>query len=139
MGWSVVFGALHPAWQTGMDLETWVDSDHLLISPLGRPDTPSPLDGMLRSQGLERRVRLHMGYLSAAAGTLERTAYVTSLPTPCAHQIAQHHRLRVAPHPFDAHMPRLTLRITWHQMHHTDPGHVWLRGLAAAVIAEQIT
>ena len=125
LGWSVLCGPQHPDAET-MTFEAWLRSPHVQLTPAGRPDTPSMLDRLLAEHHHRRRIALRVGYLSALPDTLRETSHVVSLPTPTAEWLARGTRLRVVPHPFEP-LPHLTLRMTWHEAHHADAGHRWLR------------
>lgn len=134
--WSVLFGPAHP--EDSMDLERWLAADHVMLSPHGRPDVPSRLAERLADLGLERIVRLHVGYLPAICETLLRTSMVTSLPTPMARHLADRYpMLREAPHPMKE-MPALEARMTWHEAQHADDGHVWLRRALGEAVEEAL-
>ena len=133
--WSVVYGEQHPCWRSDtMDRDAWLDSEHLQLIPQGRPMVDSPLDDLLAEQGVSRRIRMYVMYLAAMAPILEQTALVTTLPTPAARRLVSGRPLRLEPHPFAP--PRLQLRMVWHDLHHLDTGHRWLRDLMRACVAE---
>ncbi|MEM6927302.1 MAG: LysR family transcriptional regulator, partial [Myxococcota bacterium] len=131
MPWSVICGPTHPAWGGPCSLEAWLEAEHVVVTPHGRPDVPSPLDELLVDRGLARRIRLRVAFVAAVAPTLRASALVTSLPTPMAHRVAESGDLWVTPHPLSDAIEPLALRLTWHRLHHADEGHVWLRRLVA--------
>lgn len=138
LGWSVLYGPLHPAHGTELTLETWLATPQVVLTPSGQPDRQGPLDNHLESLGLSRTVALHLGYLSGLGGMLATTPFSSSLPTPIAESIAREHRLTVEPHPLLDTLPAVQLRMTWHQLHQGDAGHRWLRTLVAEVCAQQL-
>lgn len=134
--WTTVLGPLHPSFGGELDLDAWLDSDHIQITPAGRPDVAGGVDTLLLSMGRERRIRLYVGYIGALPGILEATPYVVSLPRFIALELTKGRDLRIAPHPLGDRIPKAPLRLTWHQAHHSDPGDRWLRDLIAEVCGE---
>jgi DNA-binding transcriptional LysR family regulator len=133
MGWSVLYGPQHPAHTTGLTLETWLATGHIVLAPAGRPDRKGGLDEHLDATHVRRTVALHLGYLAGLGGTLETTPLSSSLPTPVAVSVARDHDLTVAPHPMSNTLPPVEVRMVWHQLHQEDAGHRWLRTLVAEV------
>ena len=133
--WSVVVGAHAPSGEIGLD--AWLAAKHVQITPAHRPDLPSRLDAWLERQGLKRTIAVKLGYVSAAAAILECTAYMLTLPTPMAREVHRHHGLRLQPHPLSRDLEALQLRMTWHQVHHRDAGHAWLRAMVAETVEQQ--
>lgn len=126
VGWSVLHGPHHPC-RGEMTLDDWLSAGHVMLSPHGRPDVRGHFDEVLSELGHTRRVRLHVGYLSALRDTLTKTQLVASLPTPVALSLARRSSLQVAPHPLGDRVSSLEVRMTWHRARHADPGHAWLR------------
>lgn len=129
--WSVVTGPQGPS---TMDLDTWLAATHVQVTPSNRPDVPGVVDRLLEARGLTRHVAVKLGYVAAAPAVLARTSFLITLPTPMAREVARHPGLRLLPHPLSDALPPLTLRTTWHQVHHRDPGHAWLRALVAETV-----
>ena len=138
VGWSVVYGPKHPAWGSTMDQEVWLASDHVQLIPRGSPDD-SPLDQLLMERGCRRVIRLQLAYLTALPHTLAETTCVTTLPTPIARLLADIGGLRCARHPLGDELPRVPIRMTWHEVHHAEPGHAWFRGVLGEVLAEHFS
>jgi DNA-binding transcriptional LysR family regulator len=128
--WAVLFGPQHPVAGGPMSFGDWCTSTHVVLSPAGSPDTPSHLDLLLAKQGQSRRVGMHLGYVSALPGVLARTPWVASLPEAIARRLAEGTDLTVQAHPFDGLTP-LPVRVTWHGVHHREPGLRWLRDRVA--------
>ncbi len=126
MNWRVVYGPKHPAWDSALDFDAWLHSDHLQLIPAGRSSTPSRLDALLHERDMRRRVMVRVTHLSTAGPALRERALMTSLPAPAAKWLEETHGLRSEPHPFDALQP-LPLRLTWHVSQTEDEGHRWLR------------
>lgn len=138
MPWSVVCGPSHASWGQPCDLETWLASEHVQVTPQGRPDVSSGLDATLDELGLTRRVRVYTTHVAAVAPTLLESPLVTSLPTPMALRVAPSGTLWVTPHPLSHALEQLTVRLTWHRLHHADEGHAWLRNLVVEVFGARM-
>ena len=137
----VLFGSAHPCWNTEMTTEDWLSSEHVQLVPGEQPTIQSAFDRALSAAGLRRNIRFHISYLAGIAPLLENTALVASLPTHAARWVTKGRELRAVRHPL-AHLLEAApnrLRLTWHQSHHHDVGHRWLREqMVKAVISQQI-
>lgn len=139
LSWGVLLGPLHPAYDRGViDRADWLASDHAQLAPNGRPDTPSPLDLALAARGLERRVTLGMVSPMALGELLARTPLIATLPRLIARGIAEPHGLRLVAPPVEELLDPVTLRLTWSETLHADPGHRWFRGEVARVLEAAI-
>jgi len=138
--WGVILGPHHPAFAEGaLDLDTWLGSDHIQITPEGRPDDVGAVDKRLAAVGLKRKIKLQIGNIGALAGVLEAAPFVVTLPIPIANEVIRGRNLRVVSHPFADQMPGGSLRLIWHEAHHADPGDRWLRGQVATTQGEGTT
>jgi len=140
VGWHVGYGPTHPAWKAGrMDREAWLASQHVQLTPQGRPQIGSHFDEALSAAGLKRDVRIQVSYVASLAPILASGPYVATLPDTVARHLASTYELRFEPHPFADLLPPFRTRLTWHDIHHRDPGHRWLREAVARAIDEALT
>jgi DNA-binding transcriptional LysR family regulator len=140
MTWSVLYGSRHPAASRGLDLDLdlWASSKHVVLAPGGRPDSQGVLDRVLNEAGVTRSVRLHVSHLSGLGATIAATDWVATLPTPVAREVARQVGIQVAPHPLSDHLPVLPIRLTWHAIHQSERGHVWLREVVTEVVEDAL-
>jgi DNA-binding transcriptional LysR family regulator len=120
----------HPALRRGLDLDTFVGLDHVLVAPRGLPG--SPIDTLLEARGRARRVAVRTSSFGAAAHLVATTDLVTSLPSRFAKALARRDPVKAVPLPFTA--PRYTFSLAWARVAEDDPAHAWFRQhiLAAA-------
>lgn len=139
IGWRVAYGPQHPAWERGdMDREAFLASQHVQLTPRGRPQETSHFDRALAAAGLQREVRFNVAYTASMGPILASGPFVATLPTITTRHVTAGHTLRLEPHPFADLLPPFRIRLTWHAVHHQDAGHAWMRAaLARAVDAAQ--
>lgn len=119
----------HPAFRRNAKrLEAYLAADHLLVVPRGAPG--SPLDRLLASRGLKRRVALTVGHFTAAPFLVAQSDLVWTAQASLARRAARYVDLSIHPHPVD--LPPFRGAMTWHERSHRDPGHRWLRDLVIA-------
>ncbi|MBY6160347.1 LysR family transcriptional regulator [Mameliella alba] len=108
----------------GLDLETYLDADHLLVAPLG--GAPSGfLDAALREQGLSRNIRLITHSFGSAAELVRGSGLIASIPSRQAARHAQDERLTIAPLPIT--IPPYSTHLFWSERFDNDPVNKWLR------------
>lgn len=125
-GWSVVFASEHPL-ARGLSLEGWLRARHVALGE-------EPLDALLQSRGLERRVAAVLPTLSGLSEVLAHSQLVASLPTPVASRLAEDRRLVSMPHPFGPQLAPLQLSMVWHHLHDATPAHRWFRGAVHSLL-----
>lgn len=119
----------HPALADGLDLDTYCELDHVLISATGRG--PGVVDHFLEQQGRSRRVALRVPHFIVAPMVIARTDMVLTLASRLACRLAPMLGLQVLPPPLD--LPTFTIRQLWHERYRHDAGHRFLRAQVAAV------
>jgi DNA-binding transcriptional LysR family regulator len=103
---------------------------HVLISRRGRQR--DPIDDLLESHGLRRRVVATVPTLAAATAVVAAGGLVVVAPermTRC--QIGPSLRAYALPLP----VPEAPAMMAWHARHDRDSAHRWLRGLIAGILA----
>ncbi|GAA3216125.1 LysR family transcriptional regulator [Dactylosporangium siamense] len=115
-----------------LDLESYAAQPHLLVSRRGR--LSDPVDEMLASHGLRRRVLAAVGTTAAALHVVSRgDALLTVQDVMCRPLIAAF-GLTTEPLPEPLGLPSPPIVCNWHQRYDTDPGHAWLRAQARDVL-----
>lgn len=113
----------HPRVHTTLDLETWLDIPHMLVSPRGRDG--GLVDRVLAEHGRSRRVRRTVPQFLVAAHLLAHSDEVLTVSARIAASVAGLLPLRVLEPPIA--LPRYSLELLWHPRHDRDPAHAWLR------------
>ncbi len=119
----------HPALENGLDLDTYCELDHVLISASGRG--PGVVDLFLEQQGRSRRVALRVPHFVVAPMVVARTDMVLTLASRLACKLAPMLGLQIMPPPLE--LPTFTIRQLWHERYRHDAGHRFLRALVAEV------
>jgi DNA-binding transcriptional LysR family regulator len=102
-----------------------------------RPVAPShilinrAIEQVFAAHRRERRVALHLAYMTGIGTVIEATDLIFTLPTGLARHIAQVANVRVLPLPFKP--PRIEISQEWHHRFHRDAGNQWLRQAVAAL------
>ncbi|MCO8271036.1 LysR family transcriptional regulator [Actinoplanes sp. TRM 88003] len=106
-----------------LDLAAYAGRPHVLISRRGR--LTDPVDEILESQRLQRRILATVGTTAAAAHIVARTEAVLTAPELTWRPLAQAFELVSVPLPVA--LPTPPIVAAWHQRYDTDPAHSWLR------------
>jgi DNA-binding transcriptional LysR family regulator len=115
----------HPA-VGGLDLDTYLASDHLLVAPLG--GAPSGyLDAWLVKRGKARSVRLITHTFGSAAPIVRQTGLIASIPARQAALWAGAEDLVVRDLPFE--VPGFTVNVFWSERYQKDHLNIWLRNI----------
>ena len=131
---AVVARADHPHMtQGGIDLETYLQLDHILVHPLGPGGGHGIVDTVLASMNHERNVPLHVSYFGTALHSVTTSDLVATLPKRFVDLHATDAHVVVEP-PLD--IPAFTIRLAWHTRDHADAGVAYLRqGIVDAAAA----
>jgi DNA-binding transcriptional LysR family regulator len=113
----------HPAIKRKVDLETYLQQDHILTS--SRRKGPGLADFELSRLGLQRRVRLRCQHYYAACRVVSKTDLVLTMPERYARIVNQHFDNRILPFPVE--MPSLDVYLYWHANVENDPANRWFR------------
>ncbi|WP_254206423.1 LysR family transcriptional regulator [Nocardia alni] len=123
---------LDPA--TTITMADFAAFDHVVVSRRGR--VRGPIDDILDTHGLTRRVVLSAPTLDVALRAVITGDLVTVAPAACVTRLAQHPA--IATHTLPFALPPIRAILSWHARLDQDPGHRWLRDLIAESAAESI-
>ncbi len=118
----------HPATAHELTLEKYLGLDHMVISITGTG--PAPVDELLSTMGLSRRVRVRVPNFFAAMEIAACSDLVMTLPASLARTAVGAARFVVQPPPIDP--GSIALNLLWHARHQDAPRHTWLRKLVVA-------
>lgn len=119
----------HPRVQSGIDLATYLELDHVLAS--SRRTGPGVEDLALHRLGLERRIKLRCQHFSTACEAVARTDLILTMFERYAQALNAPLANRIFPLPYEA--PVHELYLYWHESAEQEPGNRWLREQIAAV------
>jgi len=117
----------HPLTEQPMTAERYAAAEHLTVSRRGR--LRDRIDDAL---GHERRVIASAPTTSTALQLARDTDLVVTLPDAVTR--AARHQLGLITLPLPLDLPDVPLHLLWHQRHHDDPAHVWLRETATKTL-----
>ncbi|MEU4243174.1 LysR family transcriptional regulator [Actinoplanes sp. NPDC026619] len=106
-----------------LDLTAYAAQPHILVSRRGR--LTDPVDDLLATHGLHRRVLASVSTAASAMLIVSRTDAVLTAPEATWRPLIETFGLRTEPLPFPAPAPPMIS--SWHQRYETDPAHIWLR------------
>jgi len=112
----------HPALPGHLDLETFCELDHVIVSPEGGGFN-GPMDDALAAIGLRRRVALSAPGFLVVPEIVARSDMIALVPTRVADDRVGRVRLFDPPLP----VPGFDMAMVWHDRTTTHPLHRWLR------------
>lgn len=122
-----VVSADHPAASGPMDLRTYLDLRHVLVSPEGQ--LHGLVDQTLAQQGKQRKLALTVPQLFAVPAVIARTQMAATILERAAIQAQASHRLVMVPPPLA--LPDITFHLIWHRRSDSNPAQQWFREFIA--------
>jgi DNA-binding transcriptional LysR family regulator len=132
LGHDRVVVVLRHAYAGGLDLAGYAARPHVLVSRRGR--LTDPVDDVLASHGLRRRVVATVGTAASAMIIVSRGDAVLTAPEAIWRPLIEVFGLRTERLPFP--VPHPPIVCSWHQRYTSDPAHAWLRRQVRASIPE---
>jgi DNA-binding transcriptional LysR family regulator len=114
----------HPRVRSRLTLKDYVEADHVLVAPRGGW-IAGPIDQILAEKGLKRRVRMAIPSYLAAPHCVAFSDMLVTLPESVAKQHIGILPVKIFDIPAEARP--FTVSMVWHERHHDDPAHRWLR------------
>jgi DNA-binding transcriptional LysR family regulator len=119
----VVARPRHTRLKKGLDLETYLSQEHILVSSRRRGFGVE--DYELSRLGLKRRIRLRCQHYFAACRVVSETDLILTMAERYARIVNRLFRNRVLPFPLD--VPDYDGYLYWHENADADPANQWLR------------
>jgi len=119
----------HPAVETGLDLETFLSLEHVLVTPGGEPAGVSDL--LYQHGKKRRRVRAQVASFTAPLPSIAASDRAVILPFRFALGLVEPWRLVLLPIPVD--VGRLSVGAFWLARRRNDAAHRWFRRELKAV------
>lgn len=107
--------------------------EHVLVSPRGST-REGTVDRALAALDLRRRVVLRLPQFLVAPLVVASTDLVATIPRRVAETLVHDGRLAIVPPPLE--LATFTVHQVWHERHHNDHGHRWLRQQVAEVMRD---
>lgn len=125
----VVARKRHPVVKKGLDLDTFLGQEHIVVS--SRRAGAGPVDQELTRLGLTRKVRLRCQHYFAACRVVAMTNLILAMPEHYAAIANKRLPNQIVPLPLE--MPPLDAWLYWHSDVDRDPANRWLRELLVNV------
>jgi len=119
----VVARPRHPSVKEGLDLETYLSQEHILVSSRRRGFGVE--DYELSRHGLRRRIRLRCQHYFAACRVVSETDLILTMAERYARIVNRVFHNRVLPFPLE--VPDYDGYLYWHANADSDPANQWLR------------
>lgn len=126
-GFVTIVSTGHPAASGPMDLRTYLDLQHVLVSPEGQ--LHGLVDQILAQQGKQRKLALTLPQLFAVPAVIARTNMAATTLKRVADHSQASHRLAMFPPPLA--LPEITFHLIWHRRSDSNPAQQWFREFIA--------
>ncbi len=128
----------HPALRGKLTTKRWLEFGHVVVE-IGNA-RKNPVEEALRKKRLERDVVLRVPSFLTGLMVVASSDYLMNAPRPLARESMKSLPLQVRPAPFP--LPRVSFSMLWHERHHSDPAHQWMRRhveqIAAPILADRM-
>ncbi|MBT8460215.1 MAG: LysR family transcriptional regulator [Boseongicola sp.] len=112
----------HPQADGPLTAESYCETDHVLVAPLGHDS--SMIDRMLGERGLNRRITRSVGSFSLLTSELLRSDRMVTVPSAVAQGLLDDGNLRVLDPPFM--LPSIDYFALWHPRFQRDERVTWM-------------
>lgn len=121
----------HPALSNGLDMDTYLAMDHVLVTRRRRGGGYE--DVVLNRLGFTRRIRLRCQQHAAASEVVSQSDLLVTMTRNQAELANRHHDNRILPFPAEA--APLESFVYWHANVNDDPANIWFRRLLIDALA----
>lgn len=115
--------AKHPTINGKLSLKQFAEAEHVAL--FYKPSGPGVVDTLLAQKGYTRKIAVQSPHFASLPFIVAGTNLIATVPERMAKPFARQLKLQVLPVPLD--LPAFRLTLLWHQRHHSDPAHRWLR------------
>lgn len=124
----------HPTIGETIDMAQFMDAEHIVVSAPALVEYT--INRALGKHSVKRKIALQTPHYTAVSNTLAETDLIAVVPMRASVLFGDHQKLKMLGLPFKA--PALRVTQFWHQRSHHDRGHVWLRGVLAALFRGKV-
>lgn len=129
----VLFSKRHPHAKNGIDLATYKSAKHVMVTHT--PLRPSLFERYLTEAGIKRNIVLKAQHYIAASQVIAKTDWLMLVPETYASILKQQLPVDYSACPFA--IPKVDLRMYWHESMEQDQGVKWLRQVAVDFVRQQ--
>lgn len=120
----------HPALRRKLTTKRWLEFGHVVVE-IGNTRN-NLVEEVLRKRRLNRDVVMRVPSFLIGLMTVASSDYLMNAPRSLALEIMKSLRLEVCAAPLP--LPRIAFSMLWHERHHSDPAHEWLRNHVRTVV-----
>jgi DNA-binding transcriptional LysR family regulator len=124
----------HPAARAKFPATDYASLGHIAVAPGGAGFLGKPIDAMLQSLGLSRRVAVMVPSFLAVPYVVASTDYVATVPRRIAQKYSAMVQLQLLDPP--VRLPAFKIGLFWHERVDADPANRWLRRQVVEVATE---
>lgn len=124
----------HPTIGDSLSLEQYFSLPHVRAYGSGRTTTGQLIDTVAARYGKKLVVPFVVRHFLTIPYAIIGTDTIATLPRALAVQFEANHPIRVLDVPLK--LPRVKYSAYWHERHHLDPGHKWLRSVVRNAASE---
>lgn len=118
-----VVRADHPLFRDGMTMDAFLEVSHAVADPSGMAH--AIVERVLLKNSIQRVVQLNVPDFVTLPMLVAQSDLLAIMPAGLANAFATHLRLKILPPPVP--LPKVDVRIYWHERFHRDPANMWLR------------
>lgn len=122
----------HPRIKTTLSIEQFCQERHVIFSVSGQQKFH--LDVLLGENKMERNILARVSHFNSAAGIIEGTDAVCTVPERLGYMLAE--RFDLAVYPFPREMPPVPKQLIWPRVLSSDPMHQWLKEKLVALMSQ---
>lgn len=120
--------ANHPAIRGKLTLRQYAAAQHVAV--FYKTEGPGVIDSLLQQQGYTRRSVILVPHFGSVPFLVAASDLIATVPQRLAVQFQKQLSLQILPAPIV--LPPFRMLLLWHERHHADPAHTWLRTLISA-------
>jgi len=113
----------HPAIQKKISLRQFAAAEHVAL--FYKAQGPGVIDTLLAQKGFTRRLVMQASHFASVPFLVAGTDLIATIPERLARHFSRALKLQILPVPLE--IPPFRLTMLWHQRHHSDLAHQWLR------------
>lgn len=115
----------HPTIRGKLSLRQFANAHHAAV--FYKAEGPGVIDGLLEQKGYSRRSVVLVPHFASVAFMVAESDLIATVPERLALAFCKRLNLQVLAVPVA--IPSFRIMMLWHERHHSDPGHSWLRSL----------
>jgi len=128
-----IVSSRHPAIRGKLTLRQYAEAGHVAV--FYKAQGPGVIDTLLEQRGYSRKAVMQVPHFASVPFLVSGTDLIATVPVRLARQFSRQLKLQILPVPLS--LPQFRLTLLWHERHHTDPAHRWMRNfiieMAAAI------